>query len=137
MVEREILMEKATTIDRCLERIAQVRKQEGLERLDVEEIVLLNLQRAIQAALDMAQHVVTSERWGIPDSLAGTFDILGQRGVLPPELAARLRGMIGFRNVIVHEYRELDPRILERVLAKHLDDLRGFVKHVVARFAPR
>ncbi len=135
MVEREILAAKAATIDRCLERIVGVRKRKELERLDAEEIVLLNLQRAIQAALDMAQHVVTTERYGLPDSLGATFDLLAEREIVTAELARRLKGMAGFRNVLVHQYKELDPRILETVVSDHLDDLRQFVKRILTTFA--
>lgn len=84
------------------------------------------MQIAIQAALDVASHIVSDERLGEPNTNAELFTLLMRRGLLSSELTARLRRMAGFRNLVVHGYAELDMRIVARVLADDLGDLEAF-----------
>ncbi len=58
-----------------------------------------------------AGHIVAAEAYGTPDSTAGVFALLQKRGVINAELAGRLRRMVGFRNIAVHEYQTVDPAI--------------------------
>jgi len=135
MVDRDVVLAKVATIDRCLRRIAEAREPErDLRPVDRQDIVELNLQRAVQADIDLAMHVVSTEGWGLPDKVAVAFSILEEEGVLPPDLAERLRKMVGFRNIAVHEYQEVDPAIVEAIVAKHLDDLRELSRIVLERF---
>lgn len=136
MIDRERALAKITTIDRCLARIADVRgeRRKALLPVDVEDIASLNLQRAIQAAVDLATHIVSAEGYGTPDSTAGVFLLLQQRDVIDADLANRLKRMVGFRNIAVHEYQTVDPAILESILERHLGDLRVLVNQVTERF---
>ena len=136
MVDRDVVLAKVATIDRCLGRIAQTRgeRRAVLLPVEVEDLVVLNLQRAVQAAIDLATHAVTTEAYGLPDSVASSFSILERHGVLDAELARRLRGMVGFRNVAIHDYQAIDPAIVESILSRHLDDLRAFAARTVERY---
>jgi uncharacterized protein YutE (UPF0331/DUF86 family) len=137
VVDRDVVLAKVATIDRCLGRIAQTRgeRRAVLLPVEVEDLVILNLQRAVQAAIDRATHAVTTEAYGLPDSVASSFSILERHGVLDAELARRLRGMVGFRNVAIHDYQAIDPAIVESILSRHLDDLRAFAARIVERYA--
>jgi uncharacterized protein YutE (UPF0331/DUF86 family) len=137
VVDRDVVLAKVATIDRCLGRIAQTRgeRRAVLLPVEVEDLVILNLQRAVQAAIDLATHAVTTEAYGLPDSVASSFSILERHGVLDAELARRLRGMVGFRNVAIHDYQAIDPAIVESILSRHLDDLRAFAARIVERYA--
>jgi uncharacterized protein YutE (UPF0331/DUF86 family) len=135
VVERDVVLAKIASIDRCLRRIAQARDPErGLSPEDAEDVVQLNLQRAVQAAIDLATHVVSTEGYGMPGTLAETFTLLERQGLLDPDLAERLRRMTGFRNVAVHEYAAVDPDIVQSIVDHHLDDLRELSRIVVERF---
>ena len=138
MVERDVIVAKVAAIDRCLERIHEVRgaRQAALRPIDVEDIVVLNLQRASQAAIDLAGHIVASEGYGLPSDLADTFSLLERHGVLDAQLTTRLRKMVGFRNIAVHQYEALDPAILEAIVTRHLDDLRHFGAAMLSRYLP-
>lgn len=103
--------------------------------VDVDDIVLINLQRAVQAAMDLATHVVASEGWGLPDSAGSTFALLEKNGVVDSELAAKLQRMVGFRNIAVHEYQAIDPAIIEAIVSQHLPELRQFAGLIIQRFA--
>jgi uncharacterized protein YutE (UPF0331/DUF86 family) len=135
MVDRERVMAKITTIERCLARIAEVRgERQDLLPVDVEDIASLNLQRAIWAAVGIATHISSAEGYGSPHSTAGVFTLLQQRGVIEADLATRLRRMVGFRNIAVHEYQTVDPAILESILERHLGDLRILTTQVLDHF---
>lgn len=136
MIDRERIKAKITTIDRCLARIAEVRgeRRKDLLPVDVEDIASLNLQRAIQATVDLATHIASAEAYGTADSTAGVFKLLQERGVIGADLANRLKRMVGFRNIAVHEYQTVDPAILESILERHLGDLRVFTNQVIDYF---
>lgn len=88
----------------------------------------------IEACVDVAQHLCSSEGWGPPRDNADALRLLGRHGVVPTDLADRLARAVGFRNVLVHEYVDVDDRV---VLARLQDqaDLRSFVA-VVAGWIP-
>jgi uncharacterized protein YutE (UPF0331/DUF86 family) len=136
VVDRDVVLAKVAAIDGCLERIAQARGERRAVLLpdEVDDIVILNLQRAVQAAIDLAAHVVASEGYGLPDSLAGVFTLLEGQGVIDAELAQRMRRMVGFRNVAIHEYQALDPALVEAIVTLRLDDLRELSAHVIDRY---
>jgi uncharacterized protein YutE (UPF0331/DUF86 family) len=138
MVDRDVVTAKLSVIERCLSRIGEVRgrRRAELQPVDVDDITALNLQRAVQAAIDLATHVVAAEEYGTPDSTAAVFTLLEQRGVVDPDLAARLRRMVGFRNIAIHDYRAVDPAIVEAIVERHLDDLRALGGRIARRFAP-
>jgi uncharacterized protein YutE (UPF0331/DUF86 family) len=135
MVERDVVLAKAATIDRCLNRVAEVQQAGGnLKPIDVDDITVLNVTRAAQAAIDLANHVVTTEGYGLPDSVAAAFLILAKHGVIDEGLAERMRRMVGFRNIAVHDYEALDPNVLRAIVERHLDDLRAVARVVIEKF---
>ena len=81
---------------------------------------------AIEAAIDVAQHLCASEQWGSPATNADAFTILARHGVVDAGLATRLAGAVGFRNVLVHEYAVVDDHRVVAALAD-LDDLRELI----------
>jgi len=136
MVERDVVLAKVATIDRCLSRIAEVEGSRGssLTTVDVEDILVLNLTRAAQATIDLATHVVTTEAYGLPDSVGAAFGLLAKQGVIEDTLAERMRKMVGFRNIAVHDYQALDPQVLHAIIDRHLNDLRAFAQAIVEKF---
>ena len=83
---------------------------------------------AIEACVDIAQHVCASEGWGPPKDNGDAMRLLGEHGVISAGLAARMRQAVGFRNVLVHEYVDVDDAV---VLAR-LEDLRDLENYVRA-----
>jgi uncharacterized protein YutE (UPF0331/DUF86 family) len=119
---------------------ARVRELRDLARLDdidhdvrEERFVEHTLQLAIQAALDVASHIVSDERLGEPETQRELFELLGRNGWLPPSLVPALRDMAGFRNVLVHGYDGVDREIVKGVVRDRLGDLDTFVDAVRAR----
>lgn len=139
MVERDVVLAKVAAIDRSLRRIAEV--SDARDRYptprDADDLIVLHLQRASQSAIDLATHAVASEGYGLPASLADSFTLLEKNGVIDAELALRMRKMVGFRNVAVHQYEEVDGRVVEAIVSKHLGDLESFVGKMVTHFGLR
>lgn len=124
----DVALAKLGTIDRCVTRIRRITggKPDAVDDLDIEEIVVLNLQRAIQAAIDLTAHLISGRGWGLPQSLKDHFRILADQHVVIPALATRLQAMVGFRNIAVHDYEQLDRAILKAILRDRLGDLEEF-----------
>lgn len=130
----DVALGNLATIERCLERIRTVTGGDParVDDLGVEESVVLNLQRAIQATIDLSAHLISGRGWGLPDSLKAHFQILADHRVVSPELAALLRAMVGCRNIAVHDYERLDREILKGILRDRLGDLEAFARAVKA-----
>jgi uncharacterized protein YutE (UPF0331/DUF86 family) len=93
------------------------------------------LQIAIQAALDVAAHIVSDEGLGRASRNRDYFELLVRHGWIPRELAPVLHDMVGFRNILVHGYEVVDPAVVEKVTRHHLDDLLAFVRAIRERLA--
>jgi uncharacterized protein YutE (UPF0331/DUF86 family) len=132
----DIILAKLAVIRRCLQRIQS--KTGGdpttVDDIDIQDIVVLNLQRAIQATIDLAAHLIMIHQWGLPASLKENFTLLAGQGVIDRELSRHLEAMVGFRNIAVHEYQALDVTILKHILRERLEDFAAFeraVKHFI------
>lgn len=117
---------KIATLVRCVERARAERKQAGdgfPTDFTRQDAAILNVMRACEAAVDLANMLIRKRRLGLPSQMKESFVLLERGGFIASELSERLQKMIGFRNVAVHQYRKLDLRIVETVIDKHLDDL--------------
>ena len=134
MTDPDLLAKKLALIEtyvQDLRRLARV----DLLATDVREqrFVEHTLQIAIQACLDVASHIVSDDRLGEPRSNHEMFDLLERSGWLSGELAATLRKMVGFRNVLVHGYAQVDVAVVADITRHHLGDLDAFVAAVRSR----
>jgi uncharacterized protein YutE (UPF0331/DUF86 family) len=131
MIDSDLVAKKLAVIETCVQQLRTMARPDSL-RADIREqrFVEHTLQVAIQAALDVASHIVSDERLGEPETNRELFDLLIRGGRLPETLASSLRDMAGLRNVLVHGYQDVDLGIVEDVLAHHLDDLLAFVAAV-------
>ncbi len=128
MTDPELIAKKLALIETCVQQLRSLGRLEAI-RVDIREqrFVEHTLQIAIQAALDVASHIVSDERLGEPETNRELFDLLARGGRLPATLVPTLRSMAGFRNVVVHGYQDVDLGVVEDVARNHLDDLLAFV----------
>jgi len=131
VTDKELIAKKLALIETCVQQLRQLARPEAIAT-DVREerFVEHTLQIAVQAALDVASHIVSDERLGEPETNRELFDLLVRAGRLPPALAPTLRNMAGFRNVVVHGYQDVDLGVVEDVVRNHLDDLLAFVSAI-------
>jgi len=97
-----------------------------LENFTHQDAIILNLERACQAAIDLAMHIVARDHLGIPQSSAQAFDLLAEVRRIGPALAAKMRRMVGFRNIAIHQYQELKLNIVRRVVENASNDFVEF-----------
>ena len=125
----DVVLNKAAIIERCIARVREEYAGDARNLTDDitrQDSIILNLQRACEAAIDLAMHVVRRRRLGVPQETRDAFRLLQGSGVLPPELSDRLMRMVGFRNVAMHDYRRLDLDIVKSIVTAHLDDFLAF-----------
>ena len=134
MTDQDLVAKKLAFIETCLRELRQQARPDRLST-DVREIRFVEhtLQIAIQAALDVASHIVSDNRLGEPRTNRELFDLLGRHGWLTPSLTGVMRDMGGFRNVLVHGYAEVDVDVVRDVLDRHLPDFEVFVAAIRLR----
>ena len=134
MTDQDLIAKRLAFIETCLCDLRQRVRPDRLST-DVRELRFVEhtLQIAIQAALDVASHIVSDNRLGEPRTNREVFDLLGRHGWLAPSLVGVLRDMGGFRNVLVHGYAEVDVSIVRDVLDHHLPDFEAFVAAIRQR----
>lgn len=130
----DVIVQKLASIHRCL---AAVRRYIAgdMSRLDdpmVLDAVVLNLQRACEQAIDAACREVSRRELDVPVDSAEAFTILEQAAVVSPSVAERMRRMVGFRNVAVHEYRRLDLVVIRTVVEHRLGDFEALCRELMA-----
>lgn len=132
----EVLLAKAGTIQRCVQRAREEHAAAGAnfeKDYTHQDAAILNVLRACDAAIDLANVVIREEQLGLPQSSSESFELLVRAGVIDLELGRLLCRMVGFRNVAVHEYRKLDLGIADSVIRERLDDLLLFSRLMIQR----
>jgi len=129
----DVALNKLAIIERCLRRVAEEYQGQPvrLENFTVQDSIVLNVQRACEAAIDMAMHVVAKRRLGVPQDARSAFELLAVERVIDRELADRLKLMVGFRNIAIHEYQQLQINILQRILEERLADLPRLARQLL------
>lgn len=130
----DVVLNKASIVERCLARVREVHAGDDANLLEDptrQDSIVLNLQRACEACIDLAMHLVRVHRLGLPQETREAFQLLEDAGLLPGDLARAMRAMVGFRNVAVHSYRELDLEIVRSIVHERLPDFEAFSAHVL------
>lgn len=95
------------------------------------DMIVLNLQRACEAVLDLAMYVVSTKKLGLPQNKRETFVLLEESKIIDSEMSKKMQGMVGFRNIAVHDYKEIDEDILKDAIENHLTDLLDFARIIL------
>lgn len=125
----DVRLNKTAFIRRSLEQVREeyAGQPERLQNWTHQDALVLNLLRACEAAIDLAMHEVARRGLGVPQTSREALGLLAQAGAIPAEVSRRMQAMVGFRNIAVHSYREIQPDILQRVLEEHLGDFEAFL----------
>lgn len=133
MENKSVILNKYETIEKCINRINEKYEDtpSNLEDYRRNDAIVLNLQRACQAVMDIATYIVSTKSLGMPHTNSEAFEILYQNNLISEKVLKNMKGMIGFRNIAVHAYREVDNEILQDVIEKHLNDLIEFARQML------
>lgn len=125
MAEKDVIYSKINIIKNCLFAIEKAKQLEK-DPFFKQHIFELNLQRAIQACIDMANVILAKEGLGLPNSYGQSFVILGNHGIISPALQQKLINLVGFRNISVHDYGEIKAEIVFGIVDNHLKDFEEY-----------
>jgi len=133
-MDEDLILGKLESLSRCLERIKE-KTPSTVEELkadvDRQDIISVNLERAIQACVDVGMHIISQRNIQLPDSMAGTFLSLAQISVIDSHTAAVMGKAVGFRNTAVHAYRSINWDIVFSICTKHLEDFSVFASQIM------
>jgi uncharacterized protein YutE (UPF0331/DUF86 family) len=137
LVNKSVILRKVSLIRHNLSRLKE-KENVSLESLkndlDIQDIVLHNLQLAIQGCIDIGSHLISDEGWGVAGSLNEIFHILQNKGVIKAEMVEKIISMVGFRNILVHEYENVNFDIVYNILHHHLRDINEYLLAIVNYF---
>jgi uncharacterized protein YutE (UPF0331/DUF86 family) len=121
---------------RALRQMQAVSLDEYLDDDNIQTIVERKLQLAIQVCMDIGSYLIGQLGLTAPDEPENVFAVLGREAVISRDLARRMVGMVRFRNILVHDYLEIDSQIVYRNLAQELGDFEQFGQEIIAHFPP-
>lgn len=129
----DVVYNKAQIMERCVKRIHEEydHNDENLKNYTKQDSIILNIQRACEAAIDLAMFLVAEGKLGIPQNSRDAFELLCISGVIDVSLSKKLQAMVGFRNIAVHDYQAVNLDIVKIIIEKHLDDLKAFIRVVL------
>jgi len=135
LVDSGIVLKRVGKIRKCVAALEQIRrghtKEEFLSSDLLKAAAERNMQVAIQSVLDICNHVVADMRLEVPDEEKQAFPILAAHKLISPELANTLGSMAGMRNVLVHEYLEVDYDRLYKVMTDNTADFEALISAIL------
>lgn len=129
MVDRATILRKISDLERYYD---QIREFSGLAIEDyqsnwkTQRVIERTLQMMIENCADIANHIISDSGMRVPSSYADTFKVLLENNVIDSELFTIMEKMAKFRNIVVHQYEEVDAEIVLSILKKHLKDFEKF-----------
>jgi uncharacterized protein YutE (UPF0331/DUF86 family) len=132
-MKNDVILNKVSIIERCIKRIHDeyANNPEHLNNFTKQDSIVLNLQRACEASIDLAMHIVAEKKLGLPQNSRDGFSFLEEEGIIPPSLSKKMKAMVGFRNIAVHDYQEINLVILQKIIENHLVDFMQFTRTIL------
>lgn len=133
-MDTELVTSKLDSLSRCVDRL-KAKTPQTLEILredvDAQDIIAVNLERAVQLCVDIALHWIASRsRMPVPESMAESFHVMAKEGVIPDNVAGDLISAVGFRNLSVHAYDKINWEIVWKILRQHLDVFPAYAAQI-------
>ena len=131
----DTLLNKKISIERCITQIEQYYGQPSdipfHENYLLQDAIAMNLQRIGELCIDIANYLIRKKKLGLPQDSADAFVLLHRASLITEDLLKSMRGMVGFRNIVVHEYQKLDLNIMVDVIEHHLSEPLEFANQAL------
>lgn len=137
-MDRAVIERKLEVLRRCVTRLRQKRPQSAADLandLDLQDVLVLNLSRAVQVCVDIGAHLLAASQQPVPSTMGDTFVRLADAGMISTGSAEQLRRAVGFRNIAVHNYESIDWGIVFALTGEPLRDFEQFAVEVAERLA--
>lgn len=130
MENKAVIINKFDSVQRCINRINEEYENnfQNLNDYRKMDAIVLNLQRACESVIDIAMYIVSNRKLGIPQTKKEAFELLEKNNIISKEICQKMKNMIGFRNIAIHDYKQIDEEILQDVIENHLEDLIEFAR---------
>lgn len=132
-VVKQRLVQLSTSLNK-MERFNDITLEEFLHDDIVQDVVEYNLFIAVNMMIDIATHIVVDNNIGNPKTLGEAFDILYKEKYLSNDQTKIYRNMVGLRNILSHEYVNIDKNIIFGILKNNLMDIKSFIIFVNENF---
>ena len=132
-MDKEVVSAKLESLRRCIQRIRDKTPSSAailLEDNDLQDIICLNLERSVQTCVDLASYIISDTDLTAPSNMGQSFEQLRNLGLISDELAARMKKAVGFRNIAVHAYQEINWEIVYAIITSRLEDFVEFARAV-------
>jgi len=132
-MDQLILAEKLESLRRCINRVDEKRPPRIellIDNPDIQDILVLNLTRAVQLCVDIGSHIISESDETAPNTMGEVFETLRKLNVIPVQTCRQLKKAVGFRNVAIHNYAAINWEIVYAISEKSLDDFRAFAKEI-------
>lgn len=125
----DVILNKIETIERCINRIKTVydNNPDNLKDYTKQDSIMLNIQRVCEAAIDLAMHIISVKKLGIPQNSRDAFEVLSSNSIIDENLSKNLKAMVGFRNIVVHDYQSINLNVVETIINNHLNDFYNYI----------
>ncbi|MFL0366069.1 DUF86 domain-containing protein [Pseudobacillus sp. 179-B 2D1 NHS] len=132
-MKNDVILNKIAIIERCIKRIYEEYNNtaSNLEKNTQQESIILNLQRACGASVDLAMSVIADRKQCLPKNSHEAFNILEDQGIIPSSLSSKMKTLIEFGRSAAYEEQEVSPSDLERIIKNHLVDFMQFTKTIL------
>lgn len=117
---------------KILKRYKVYSRQEIEENVDIRGAVERYLYLAAQAAIDLAEAVIAYKGFRKPTTMSEAFYILNEEEIVSGELTEKMVRMVGFRNIMAHDYEKVNYDIVYDVLQNRLTDVAEFIERIEA-----
>lgn len=135
-MDRALIEQKLESLRRCLQRVEE-KCPETVEALqsnpDAQDIITLNLSRAVQLCVDIGMHIIADMDTTPPETMGETFTLLAQSEILDEQTAGQMRKAVGFRNIAIHNYQVIDWAIVHSIASQRVTDFKNFAKAVTQK----
>ncbi|MSP52945.1 MAG: DUF86 domain-containing protein [Gammaproteobacteria bacterium] len=134
-MDKIVVAKKIDSILRCLNRIEQRLPETEvafMKDYDAQDVVVLNLTRAIQMNVDIATHILADTNQAVPATMAEAFTSLERSNIITHDIADKMRRSIGYRNIAVHNYDDIDLSITYQIACHHLNDFKDYIRQIIS-----
>lgn len=134
MVDKEVISKKISLINHSLQRIEKykgISLEEYLKNEDIQDITTHNLFIILQYIIGIGTHIIADDGLGEISYLSDIPEILAREEVISKELINPLKSMMGFRNILAHQYGDLDLKVVYDITQVRLKDIYSFLQNII------
>lgn len=135
MVDKALILRKLTELETYLKQAKEysgISVEQYQADWKIQRIVERTLQLMVEVCVDIANHIISDRDLAVPTSYANTFEILNRSGLISNELVQTMVRMAKFRNILAHQYTEVDAAIVVAILHGHLNDFNLFRDEIIS-----